>query len=428
MSNDEKKVDAYLDDIRSEFLKNKVTHPDKELSWGQFLDGTHTHGQTGLYGTVAAAIAFKSKSAQSPDGQSVENELVTYWSKKDSPNNHANLCQNIRLAALLLGLGFHSNRNSGAIVEISRELSARISCPDELWHDASVLPAQISPQLEFSSAIIIILVFATIQQYEGGANDFDNLENLVVQAAKALQTRYINDTKRDRPYLLAMLVAIVLVLGKDAHSAVQQRLSLCCSNSDSIFQRFWYHIDFGITLPAEGIRRDYFILPLRLLIPILILQKKIGGLHYLYASNVLTEIKKVFDSNDSHLFKESVERPSSLEQAIAVLALVASRKEEPRTYSQWLPKLWLAIKRPRKPEAIFAWILIIFGYIPIGIVVGAKGLLNITGIELWPSIHLLLEGAKLVPSWIPTALIMFYSALRKPNEMIMAAIGKGIHK
>lgn len=438
MSNEEKQVDAYLGDIRNHFSTNKVTRrePNKELSWGQFLDGAHTQGQTGLYGTVAAAIAFKSTNAESEEAISVENELVAYWNNKDKPSNHDNLCQNIRLAVLLLGLGFCSKRNPNVIVEISNELSKRFSKSDGLWKDSSTLPGQVPVQLEFSSAIIIIFTFATICRYKGNAQDLGDLTQHVNQAAKALQKCYLNDTKRERPYLLAMLVAVVLVLGKEATGSVAKRLRKCTSNADSIFQRFWYHIDFVDT--SRSTKRDYFILPLRLLIPILFLQKQIGVRQYLYATNVLTAIKKVLDSNDSKLFKEQADRPSSLEQAIAILALAASRNESPSESSKalfmpwstqlWIAKLWIAVNKSRGPEWVFAWILIFTVYIPIGIVLSAGWLLDVAGSALWPSIQLFLEGAKLVPSWIPATVIMFFTALRKPNDMIKTAIVKGTQR
>lgn len=419
MSGTEKQIDAYIADIRSKFLEKKI--PNRSLSWGQFLD---SGGQVGLYGTVAAAIALKAKNPESPEAQAAEKELVDYWNKRTTSDSHQdNLCQNVRLAALLLGLSFRSQSNSNTVAEVANNLQSRFSEHEDLWGDSSNQPPNTPTTSEFSTAIVIIFAFQAIHLYKGSQGIFCDLHDRLDRAAKALQKAYVDDPKRPRQYLLLLLIAVELVLGKSANASVRRRLSQQASSGLNMFQRSWYHLDY--IAASRECKRDYLIIPEQLLIAILFLQPHIPGNHFLYAKNALDKTKVILDSNESKLFKESTDRPSSLEQALVILALEASRSMQRSNLSLWFPKLRIAMSKKRSPEWLFAWALVLFGYVPLAATVGAGWLLDSFNPHLSAGFIQLLTAAQLLPSWIPTTVLLIFSAIREPVELAKAAIGKG---
>lgn len=423
MSTPEKKIDAYLEDIRKNFLEKKV-NSQKQLSWGQFLESQNQDGQVGLYGTLAAAIAIKTRNAnRSIEAKAVEQELLAYWSSRANTDQRDNLCQNIRLAALLLGLCFHSEGHSVVVREIATELENRFSELDDLWGETSCPPPNAARYSELSSAAIVFFSYQAIHQYNGSLSDFGTLENRLTRAANALQKAYLDDSKCARPHLLIMLIAIVLVLGKSADGSIRKRLSEAISNSENILQRSWYYVDY---IAQSGVcKRDYLILPTNLLIPVLLLQPRLDGDHYLQAANTVDRLKIVLDSNESKLFRDRADRPSSLEQALAVLALDAFRKNpKPSTLSLVWPWVVLTARKKREPEWAFAWFLLVFAYLPVGLIVSAEGMLNSIGPRLPAVLQQLLAAAKLLPAWVPTTALLAFSAIRKPIDIAKAAIGK----
>lgn len=431
MSTPEKTIDAYLEDIRKKFLEQKV-NSSKPLSWGQFLDNQgHGGGQVGLYGTLAAAIAIKTRNANlSTEAKAVEQELISYWNNRtdlSDPSRHDNLCQNVRLAALLLGLSFHSDGNPVTIAEIAGELDSRFSALESLWGDASHPIPNAAHYSEFSSAIVIIFSFQALAHYKGQASDFGSLSSRLTSAANALQKAYLDDCKRARPHLIIMLIAVVLILGKTANSALRDRLTIEISSSENVLLRSWYYVDY--LAQSTEYKRDYLILPSQLLVPSLLLQPKIGGGHYLRAVTTIDRIKENLDSNESRLIRAPSDRPSSLEQALAVLALEAFRKNPGRSRLSLLgPRLVIAAKKKRQHEWAFAWFLLIFAYLPLGLAVSAEGLLNTFGPDLPLIFQQLFGAAKLLPSWVPTAVLFAFSAVRQPIEVAKAAVGKSERK
>lgn len=424
MSVPEKQLDAYLEDIRKRFLEKKVPS-QKQLSWGQFLDSENQGGQVGLYGTVAAAIAIKTRNDNlSPEAKAVEEELIGYWNKRDIPDHHDNLCQNVRLAALLLGLTFHSEGKSNTVVQIVQELESRFSDFEGLWGESSRPPPNAPTYSEWTSSVVTIFSYQATQHYIGPDGDFRTLNERLVSAAKALQKAYVDDSRRPRTHLLAMLTAVVLVLGKRAHPSVRRRLSDEISSSAEITQRSWHYVDY-LALSGEC-KRDYVIFPTLLFVPVLLLQSKIGGSHYLRAVNIIDQIKVNLDSNETRLFKGPTDRPSTLEQALAILALDASRKIPDRSPASLLcPRLWIFLSKKRHPEWLFAWILIIAAYLPLGVTVSAQGLLDTFGSHFPDLIRQPLQAATLVPAWVPTTVLLLLSAIRQPLDMLKAAMGKG---
>ena len=424
MSSPEKHTDAYLEEICKRFREKKIAST-KGLSWGQFLDSQNQGLQVGLYGTLAAAIAIKTKNAnRSIEAQDVEQELITYWSHRNNGEEKDNLCQNVRLAALLLGLCFHSQGNSAAVNEITSELERRFSDLDDLWGESSSLPPNAAPNSEWSSAVIIVFAFQAMKHYGGNVADFGNLGDRLTRGANALQKAYLQDSTRKRSDLLVILIAVVLVLGGNAHKAIRKRLSVELLDLDSIFQRSLFYVDY---LAHSGeCKRDFFLLPIQLLVPVLLLQPTIGGGLYLRAVNAVKQIKGNLDSNDSGLFREPWGRPSTLEQALAVLALDAFRGHSDRSsHSLFLARLWLGAQKKREPEWLFGWFILLFAYLPLGIAVCAEGILGSIGSKLPVLLQGLLSAAQLIPAWVHSAVLVAFSAVRQPIDVAKALIGKG---
>lgn len=423
MSSPQKHIDAYLEDIRSCFLGNKIAST-KSLSWGQFLEAQNSGQQVGLYGTLSAAIAIKTRNDnRSEEARAVEKELLEYWSRRRNGEEQENLCQNIRLAALLLGLCFRSQGHSTVVTEIASELERRFSDLDDLWGDSSSSPTNSARYSEWSSAVVIIFAFQALKHYTGPCSDFGNLMDRLTRGATALEKAYLHDSTRTRPHLLIMLISVVLVLKDAANKAIRKRLSIETSDLDGIFQRSWFYVDY-LTLSSEC-KRDYLILPYQLFIPILLLEPGIGSGLYLRAVSKIEQIKANLDSNESRLFREPTNRPSSLEQALAVLALYAYRQHAERTKRSLLAAhLWLELQKKREPEWIFAWFLLLFTFLPLGVAVCAEGIIDVFGSDLSGFFHQLLSAATLIPAWVHTAVLVALSAVRQPIEIVRSAIGK----
>jgi len=423
---EEKHIDAYLGDIQGVFLSKKISN-NPDLSWGQFLDNSNNNSQVGLYGTIAGAIALKaSNGGISPDAIEAENQLVNYWNNRNKTTNSENLCQNIRLASLLAGLCFKSSNNSTTIKEIADELAARVVAHDGMWGDFSSTGTIASRPSEFSTAMILIFAFTASHFFTGNTSVFSNLNQVLSNAANALQKKYLDDKNRDRPYLMALLIAVVLTIGKCSNSSLKKKLSECARDRKEIFRRHWQYLDY---IDHQGnYKRDYFILPFRLLMPIILMRNDIQGTHYLEAKGVLAEIKKTLDSTGSKLFVEPAGRPSSLEQALVILALEASRAGNGFKLSLVGPWITLEFMKPRPQERLFAGFFLAGVYLPVALISGAEWITNTYGTYLWAGGLEFMEAMKTLPAWAPSLLILFSSALRKPNELLTTTLRPGKQK
>lgn len=415
---EKKEIEAYLRAIQSAFVTKKSNQAN--LSWGQFLDTT---GQVGLYGTVAGALSLKTLTASvSQDALDAEAQLVSYWDNRTVPDNKNNLCQNIRLAALLLGLSFSSNNNPQKIKEVSSELCSRVIPHESMWADTNSPHAGIIAS-EFSTAIILIFAFAAIHFFKGPTTVFDDLNKTLNDVGLTLEKRYLEHKGKERAYLTALLVSVKLVLGKKANSLVNTALSSLSLQGNSLSHRYWHYLDYVDTQGKN--KRDYFILPTNLLVPLLLMRKDIKGMHYLVSSSILDKITLYLDSNQSGLFVDPSGRPSSLEQAIVILALESSRQKKKLSWVYWsLPYLYLEARKLRSPEWIFAWIFLLGVYLPIGLIVGAEWIIKAYGTNLPNTLLNFLELAKSSPKWTASLLLLFATAIRKPNDLISSALGR----
>lgn len=418
---DEKHIDAYLGDIQGVFINKKISR-DPDFSWGQFLDNSNDKGQVGLYGTIAGAIALKAKNgSRSQDATAAEQQLANYWgNRKTKPANTDNLCQNIRLAALLLGLGFEGTNHATVMKEIADELNRRLIANEDMWDEFSSSNTVASRPSEFSTAIILIFSFAALHFFKGNAAIFGQFKQTLVLAAQALQKRYLDDKNRDRPYVAALLIAVVLVLGKGANKSIRKKLSDYAQLRESVFKRQWQYIDYIDC--QQNYRRDYFILPHRLLIPLLLMRADVDGTHFLEAKTVLDDIKKALDSDPHKLFVESAGRPSSLEQALVILALESSRQGKGFRLGLVWPWVKIESSKKRPQERLFAGFFLATVYLPVFIMTIADWLIGAYGAYIWAGGLTTLEVFKTVPKWGPSAVLFCSAVVRKPNELLSALL------
>jgi hypothetical protein len=427
-----RETEAYLESVRNCFISKRLdpANVDNKLRWGQFIDTNKPGSQAGLYGAISAAISLKAgKKADWTDAKTAQEELQQYWINREKIKGaEDNLCQNIRLAALFLGLSFGADGNCVAISEVAKHLLDHRNPHGNLWAESAVdKRAEVIEEAEYASALVLIFANCGLSFLASNQCSYSYFAQELEKSAIALQKKYLNDTIRKRPYLAAMLIAIILTLGEKANKKVRSRLKkdFLFTKSD-LAARYTHYLDFNRIDGTYG--RDYFIAPMSMLAPLLLLQPQLSGQEYLYAVRVTESIKdavdKSFEKNQG-LFAEGVTRPSSIEQGLFVLALEAASRKQDRGWKLWWAIAWEQLRREReRGDIVLAWIIIIFLYFPFALASSENILTSQYANNIPNFLKFSIEILSLVPKVWFTAALIAAGAVRKPQDVAKQVLGK----
>ena len=422
---EDKNPDAFKQAIAEQFKQRSVNVEADALSWGQFLDNLGSQGQVGLYGTVSACIVFKLVGGPNDaNAKSAHQKLVTFWNDRaNSLDAQNNLAQNVRIAMLLLGLAISHPFTEVAVQETWRELLRKLDDAQGMWGD-SLVPNELKfVRSEYVTSIISLLLFLVRHLSIGQGMEFAELDSVREKVAKALQRSYLSDRTRQRPYKLAMLLAIVANLDKGVDRKIKKYISAHAIEAIDIKQRYTYFIDYKKT--DDTFSRDFLIVPIEVFCTYLLFSNKVPGMQYLLSVRVLTEIEKCLKKSNDGLFKAGVERPSTIEQSFIVLALDAYGRYKPSRLSRILPWVRWWATRDIESERLAASFILLGAYCPIGLLAGAGSIgASLIGSIVPHWVIYALYAFESVPKWLATVLTIVTAATGTPQELLKVLISR----
>jgi hypothetical protein len=422
-----KSPSVMLEDIRKQFTSHKANKDHHPLHWGQFLDTAAQQAQVGLYGAVAACLAYTADQRENdPLAMASRADLVNYWNgrhgttlaEEEADNN---LRQNVRLAFMLLGVAIGHNFNDVTVSEVWAELKGRLLPTDGLWSDAKI-PGAAQHPAEYSSAMILILLAVVRRVASGTSSDFAAFDLTRQEAGQKLQSAYLGDRKKARQYKVVVLIAIMLSLQKSADGKVKDELNDISLKNVDVRQRYTHFFDYQKRNNTQS--RDYLILPVNLLGAFLLYGDELPARQYFYATRVLEAMTASLEKSSNQLFMEG-ERPSTLEQGIVVVGLEAwQRKKDWKGWKLWIPNLWWRLRQDHDFNFWWALFFLIPLYGPVAISASEEALtkyLTAQGTLLW----LIPVIASLqLPKWALAGLALVAGAIAKPQDLARAFLGK----
>lgn len=417
----DKKPDAFIEAIRMQFRNREILDSTQCLGWGQFLDNSNQHAQVGLYGTAAALVAFKA-GGRPDDARAAHtrDSLLRCWQNRaGSPDIQNNLNQSIRLAFFLLSIAKKQNFRDPDVQEILQELLKRQVSSTKLWSDvADDTPASSVPS-EYSSAMVLILLKLLCIFSEGNdETDFQNLSDRCTDAATNLEKMYLDDRKRAREYKLPLLIAITLHLEEQTNKQVRSDLRKYLYEKSDLEKRYVHFFDQKRL--NDTYIRDYFILPLNIVMPLLRFRRKVSSADYMLSMRTLERLEKSLNDNNG-IYQDGVARPSSLEQGFVAIALEAANLPKPNGLKLLLPRLWYRLHQdiPQEYERVCTT-LVVFGLlVPAGMIpFGVEIADSLTGI-LPQTLESLLRSTEFYPKWVIAIVAVVAGAIGgKPEELL----------
>jgi hypothetical protein len=422
----DKTTSVMLEDIRKQFTSQKARKDGHPLHWGQFIDSSAEQAQVGLYGGVAACIAYTADSReQDPQATSSRVDLVDYWNRRSGSEPSEveaenNLRQNVRLAFMLLGVAIGHNFTDTTVSEVWAELMKRRLPTDSLWSDAVIRDTAEHPS-EYSSAMILILL-AVVRRLSVGTDDnFRDLDSVRQEAGRRLQSAYLGDRKKIRQYKVVVLIAIMLSLQKSADSKVKAELNEIGLKSVDVRQRYTHFFDYQKRDNSQS--RDYLILPINLLGTFLFYGDDLPARQYFYATRVLEAMASSLEKSPNKLFMEG-ERPSTLEQGIVVIGLEAwQRKKNWKGRKLWIPNIWWRLCQDYDFNRWWALFFLLPLYGPIAIAAVEEPITKYLTDQgmLW---GLNIVASLQLPQWALAALAVVAAAIAKPQDLVKVLLGK----
>jgi hypothetical protein len=423
---EKKTPEAFKRAIADQFRQRPVGNAADLLSWGQFLDNLSNQAQVGLYGTVSACVAFKlAHGPNDPNSRTTHDKLVGFWNTRASSDDaQNNFAQNVRIAMLLLGLASEHAFADAAVQDVWTVLKSKLHSTEHMWGD-SRSPADLAfVSSEYTTSIILLLLFAIRALSTGTDAVFADLDAVRVGAAKALQRSYLSDLTRQRPYSLVLLLAVVTNLNKDADRRIRKPLNRHAVDAIDIKQRYTYFFDYQ---KSDGTyKRDFLIAPVEVLCALLLYSAKISGMQFLLSTRVLVEVEKALKDSHYGLFEAGVERPSTMEQAFVVLALHAYSVHTHEKAARIWPWIQWRVQKDIEHERLAALFILLGAYAPIGLVASADSVMKwIGGIALPHGVMYLLYAFRSVPQWLATGLAVFAAVAGKPQELLRVLLVRG---
>ena len=321
-----KQLSAYIDNLARIFHDVYVA---SRAGWGQFLDGNIHNEQVGRYGTSSGAIVLALSGRHStPIGQKVYKTLQDWLTSSDVQCEY-HRSQTLPLVMMYLGACYLQRHNSSGqeeseyfLQEVRTSIVNRQLQHNKLWgnywldetaHDEI-------PSVFVSSITLLTLYLA--DRENGSYNDLN-------RAALALQDSYLKDPDSYANFSPLILTTIFLYLGEGASRKILEELNSLSHKSPDVGYRFNYFYDYE--LPDDSWRREYFILPISLVQPLIMYSERVPASVALYVDHVGRQLRQNLDQHQNVYKVSASDRISTLEQGFVALCLQALIESENRT-------------------------------------------------------------------------------------------------
>lgn len=345
-------------------------------AWGQFLENGEGD-QTGPYGTCAGILvrqlAGRTVECGPDDTASLPNKWWQKW-KGGDPKYRERFNQNPRLAFLLLTVRLVPSikREYPELeTEIEEELISRLLPAEKLWGDWANSDDDYDQTPSIVSTSICLLAFSLFRQ----STLSETLQDVSMELEKSVAGK-----SHPRRLLLALSAAAVLATkGELEHPIFKRKVQkLALERRRDLSDLGIYFYDYKIPEVCEeaGSSRDYFIVPVELILIIAGFQEGAGSRLRLRAESSTETLMDNIRQRDGIFHPRRDRMKSTKNQAWAALSLHAARQDvsDPSLRARALYKLLRTRDaNPRKELIVrlFAFTAILtLGYYDINVING----------------------------------------------------------
>lgn len=314
------KIDHLTGKLQEKILRTRSTNPNKpNLHWGQFIVDPRDDAQVGVYGSACSAII--SAARDDDQARAARDELRAYV--ESAPEAEGELAHNIKMAMVVLALAPCPGADAHpTMLDRLGELLNRRSVASKLWpaytRPASQAGARFAERdSEVATSIILVLLDAVHRclcspRY---ASERGQIETLSNETAARLEQACASRRIFENRFSALIASAVILIKGRQAGSAVRQAYREAVRTHDFAERR----VLFYDCLRNDTFTRDYFIVPMSVVLPIVAYKAELKptdrALAFVVAQRLVEEL------DDDGIFRTGQELSSTVEQALAYLSL-----------------------------------------------------------------------------------------------------------
>lgn len=236
------------------------TSPEKVAGWGQFLNVSKKHSQTGPYGTgsgllVRALAGRLDTGVPDPNGR----HLAGWWKNRDrGTGSPPYFVQTLRLAYLYLCARL---ANVSPVAELKGEIYEELmsrQLKDGLWGDWWLTSELRDPTPRLFTSAIVLLSCGLFRKEPTSTQD-----RRLLEAANRLEQGALDHPDVPSAYVAAAAAALTSTAGHRVSKGFSYLVTSLARNPPwRIVDQFIYFYEFrGMTGDHEEFRRDYFIVP-----------------------------------------------------------------------------------------------------------------------------------------------------------------------
>ncbi len=319
--------------------------------WGQFLDGPKDHRQVGPYG-VCSGVIVRSLAGREHKGpeQTALHVLFELYQRHEAgnPRERKYFAQTLRLAYLCLALRLAGSSAADVAERAQEELLARV-LPNGSWGDWWIDNRNYDQTPSVFVTSIVLLCLLLFARNGGGGR-----ANALQQSVEYLAQKLVEVPEWSPLPAAAALAALAAARCKRA-AVTKQANSLLGAQATVTSDLGVYFYDFQFLGEGGALShsRDYFIIPIELLIVIVGLLPGARVNARLHALTTIDGVKSIVIRNEGAYRSSPEQRLSTKNQAWAAIALkLATYDLDPPLKGQRL--LW-NLTKPRANRYVDKW-------------------------------------------------------------------------
>jgi hypothetical protein len=321
--------------------------------WGQFLDGSTSHQQIGLYGTSAGilvrALASRGKSQLTDE---VADFVRHWWSHRETDAKIREfLGQTTRLAFLNLALRLsHIVDEDGIKGEVEQELLRRL-LPNDMWGDYFFSHVQDPTPRLFPSAVAL-LSFTLMRQPNS------SLDQRLLRVADQLEGKLLGYSRLPMLHAATAATAILATKGQAIGRKVRKRITAMAYAGQADMADlgvYFYDYEYPDEKGTRKFGRDYFIVPPEMMIAIAGFQTGAPSSLRLRAESSVMSLVNNLKEHGGKYRPDDEQRVSSKNQAWGALVLKLSSSEHVPVKLH--EKLWYELRRSRSENWFTRWVV-----------------------------------------------------------------------
>ena len=413
--------------LQEAVLRAKTNSAAKpQLHWGQFIaEYSRDDMQVGVYGSSCAAIIAKDR--DDAFAREARQQLFTYVTTARDANSE--LAHNIKLAMIVLALSPPPGQDADQkMLNYLSELLSRCSQVTKLW--PAYTPTSEHSTVRFvprdsevvTSIIIILLneVYRCLEHPAKYGQERAQIKGQVEASATALEQAYATKQPLVGRFFGLTSSAVILVKGRTANKMVRRAFREAVRTRDFSDRR----VLFYDCLRNGTLTRDYFIVPIAVVLPIVADKSDAKSIDRALAFIGAEELVRQLDG--SGLFRTGQEYSSTVEQLLVYLSLksVCRGKKLLSTIWDQAALSWLHITQSGPTGVPTRQISVLVILLWIVTAAAILGKLIPVGLRSLPGLSYIYEFASFFPEAITAFLVFLVGALPASKALFLRLMEK----